>query len=97
MHVCLVSHTEPDVWDGGLHTIGHLLVPYLDLLAPGDVDIFHIHFHLYGFGSSTRSPWERMARAAAILQVMASDRRVRFSTLSEAVADWQAWQGGQTA
>jgi hypothetical protein len=74
-----------------------LLRDRLDALASGEVDIFHVHFHLYGFGSPNRSPHERMTRATAILQEMASDRRVRFSTPSKSVAGWQAWEGGMRA
>jgi hypothetical protein len=31
--VCLVCHTEPDVWDGGFASIDRVLPPFLEILA----------------------------------------------------------------
>ena len=58
-------------------------------LIPGEIDIFHIHFHLYEFLSSSGLDESRLGRAVMMLQNMASDNRVRFSTASKAVDDWQ--------
>ena len=33
MHVCLVCHTEPDVWDGGYKSIDQVLPRFLDMLS----------------------------------------------------------------
>ena len=84
----------PTSSDGGAERQLALFRGRLDALAPAEVDVFHIHFHLYGFGSPSHPPHERMARAVAMLETMAADARVRFSTPSEAVADWVSWQQG---
>jgi hypothetical protein len=57
-------------------------------LSPGEVDIFHIHFHLYEFLPSGGFDRERLGRAMRILNVMANDSRVKFSTPSAAADDW---------
>jgi hypothetical protein len=33
MHVCLICHTEPDVWDGGFKSIDVVLPYFLDKLG----------------------------------------------------------------
>jgi hypothetical protein len=66
----------------------------LKALAPYEVDIFHVYFHLYRFDSLSRLPHERMVCVTATLQEMASDPRVRFSTSSAAVTQWQARERG---
>jgi len=57
-------------------------------LAPGETDIFHIHFHLYEFLPPGGMDESRLDRAMMILQDMVTDSRVCFSTVSEAVDDW---------
>ena len=57
-------------------------------LREGAVDIFQLHFHLYEFLEPAGISEERMRRAAGMLRSMASDSQVRFSTPSNAAADW---------
>jgi len=64
----------------------------LDSLAPGEVDVYHVHFHLYEFLTSGGLGRERLGRAQALLDAMGSDDRVRFATPS-AAAD--AWMGAE--
>jgi hypothetical protein len=60
----------------------------LDSVSTGETDIFHIHFHLYDFLPPTGVDAERLSRAKRLLQTMAQDNRVCFSSPSDAVKDW---------
>jgi hypothetical protein len=74
---------------GGLERQLQLFRARLDDLAPGEVDIYQIHFHLYEFlppGGIDRS---RLERARALLDAMASDARVGFAAPSAAVEAWR--------
>ena len=59
----------------------------LDDLAPGELDVFHVHFHLYDFLPTDHSGPSRLERARGILAAIARDPRAAFATPSEAVSD----------
>ena len=58
-------------------------------LKTGEVDIFHIHFHLYEFLPPDGTGPERIDRAKGLLSLLAQDNRVNFSTPSKAVENWE--------
>ena len=60
----------------------------MDSLSSQETDVFHIHFHLYEFMTPEGIEEERLKRAERLLNSMAQDSRVHFSTPSEAVSDW---------
>lgn len=60
----------------------------LDALMSQEMDVFHIHFHLYDFLPPDGTSEERLSRARRLLESMVNDSRVRFSTPSEAVGHW---------
>ena len=60
----------------------------METLNPGEIDIFHIHFHLYEFLLPGGLDENRLNRAVMILESMASNPRAQFSTMSEAVNSW---------
>ena len=60
----------------------------LDTLSMLEVDIFHIHFHLYDFLLPNGIAEERLKRVKWLLTSMAYDTRVYFSNASEAADDW---------
>jgi hypothetical protein len=68
----------------------------LGTLAPGEVDILHIHFHLYGFLPPDETGEERLRRAQRLLANLAQDERVRFSTPLQAVREWEQSLHGRT-
>ncbi|UCC17664.1 MAG: hypothetical protein JSU58_03690 [Dehalococcoidales bacterium] len=69
----------------------------MEILSPGETDIFHVHFHLYEFLPPGGLDESRLDRAVKILQNMASDNRICFSTISEAVDDWLTYYGIRTS
>ncbi len=82
------THFSPIASEEGKDRQLLLFQSRLDRLAPEQVDIFHIHFHLYDFWLPSGLSWERLARAKALLEAMGTDDRVRFSTPTEAVDAW---------
>jgi hypothetical protein len=65
----------------------------METLAPGETDIFHIHFHLYEFLPSGGFDESRLDRTMMILKNIAAESRVCFSTVSAAVDDWLTYYG----
>jgi len=74
---------------GGLERQLQLFCARLDDLAPGEVDIYQIHFHLYEFLSPGGIDRSRLERARALLDRMAGDARVGFAAPSAAVEAWR--------
>ncbi len=60
----------------------------LTCLPAKEMDIFHIHFHLYDFLPPDGTGDDKLKRAGRLLETMAHDPRVVFSTPSEAVEIW---------
>ncbi|UCD09688.1 MAG: hypothetical protein JSU79_03325 [Dehalococcoidales bacterium] len=82
------EHFSPIASKDEAKTMIRLFNQRIRTLSPGEIDIFQIHFHLYEFLSPEGLDEWRLDRAVMILQNMASDYGVRFSTSSEAVDDW---------
>jgi len=82
------SHFFPTSSDNDKDRQLQMFLSRLNALVPGEVDIFHIHFHLYGFVQPEGFSPERLQRAKALLEAISQDERVRFSTPSEAVNVW---------
>ncbi|MBN1918226.1 MAG: hypothetical protein JW889_09975 [Verrucomicrobia bacterium] len=99
------SYWEPDE-TGGFKHFGPVLTnagrdrqravfqARLDSLVSGEIDIFHIHFHLHEFLPPDGTGPERLKRARSLLDPMTHDERVRFMTPSEAVEEWSRNQEG---
>jgi hypothetical protein len=60
----------------------------LAALPAGEVDVFHIHFHLYEFLMPDGTSDEKLVRARRLLELMVRNPRVIFSTTSEAIENW---------
>ena len=60
----------------------------METFSLSEIDIFHMHFHLYEFLPPSGLDENRLERALTILRNMVLDNRVCFSTVSEAVDDW---------
>jgi hypothetical protein len=82
------THFSPIASEQGQDRQLRLFRSRLDGLAPDEMDIFHVHFHLYEFLLPGGLSLERLARAKALLEAMGADDRVRFSTPAEAVDIW---------
>ncbi|OGN88026.1 MAG: hypothetical protein A2158_03060 [Chloroflexi bacterium RBG_13_46_14] len=81
-------HFSPIASDDEADKMIELFNRRIETLIPGEIDIFHIHFHLYEFLPPGGLDESRLDRAVTILRNMASDKRVCFSTASNAVDDW---------
>jgi hypothetical protein len=87
------SHFSPTSSDSEKERQLQMFQSRLNALAPSEIDIFHIHFHLYGFLKPEGFSSERLQRAKALLTAMGQNERVRFSTPSEAVDVWtDCWE-----
>jgi hypothetical protein len=82
------THFSPIASEEGQNRQLRLFRSRLDRLAPDEMDIFQVHFHLYDFLLPGGLSWERLARAKALLVAMSTDERVWFSTPTEAVDIW---------
>ena len=82
------THFSPIASEEGRNRQLTLFRCRLDGLAPDETDIFHVHFHLYEFLLPGGLSLERLARAKALLAAMGTDKRVRFSTPTDAVDTW---------
>ncbi len=87
------DHFGPVLTDGGQERQTNMFQVRLASLAPREIDVFHIHFHLYDFLPPNGTGPERLARAQALLASISCDERVTFSTPSEAVDDWSRNEG----
>ena len=82
------EHFSPIVSDNEADKMIELFNQRMETLTTGEIDIFHIHFHLYEFLLLAGLDEERLDRAMTILESIVSNQKAQFSSLIEAVNNW---------